>query len=372
MASEWQKITLGELLDNWGGEIKTGPFGTKLKASEYSEEGVPVISVGEVQLGRLVLHNRTPKVPPSVTDRMPEYLLNAGDIVFGRKGAVERSARVAPEQEGWFLGSDFIRLRLPDTCDSGFVSYQFLSQAHKQWMIQHAAGTTMASLNEKIIRLIPISLPPIHVQKNIAHVLGTLDDRIELNRRMNETLEGMAQALFKSWFVDFDPVVDNALASGKEIPGELSVKAQARAALGDKRKPLPEAIRSLFPDEFTYSDELGWIPVGWKVGAVGDILERLTIRKRYKKKDVTDYGLTPVYEQGASLLLGYHNGEAEIEASVESPAFIFGDHTCVTKLSCEPFSISENVIPLRGNKYPTLWTYYAIQGKQSFEEYRRH
>lgn len=274
MVSEWHKITIGELLSTSGGEIKTGPFGTKLKAAEYSDVGVPVISVGEVQFGRLVLHNRTPKVPPSVTNRMPEYLLCEGDIVFGRKGAVERSARVKLEQEGWFLGSDGIRLRLPSVCDSSFVSYQFLSEVHKQWMIQHAAGTTMASLNEKIIKLVPLTLPPLPEQKAIAHVLGTLDDRIELNRRMNETLEGMAQALFKSWFVDFDPVIDNALASGKEIPEELNEKAQARSALGDKRKPLPEAIRNLFPDEFVYSDEMGWIPLGWEVGTLGKVVSQ--------------------------------------------------------------------------------------------------
>ena len=70
--------------------------------------------------------------------------------------------------------------------------------------------------------------------------------------------------------------------------------------------------------------------------------------------------------------MGYHDGEAEIKATPEAPAFIFGDHTCVTKLSCEPFSISENVIPLKGKQYPTFWVYYAMQDKQSFEEYRRH
>ena len=118
-----------------------------------------------------------------------------------------------------------------------------------------------------------LCLPSIGEQKAIGHVLGTLDDRIELNRRMNETLESMAQALFKSWFVDFDPVIDNALASGKEIPGELSEKAQARATLGDKRRPLPEEIRILFSDEFIYNDELGWIPEGWEVGLLSEIAE---------------------------------------------------------------------------------------------------
>jgi type I restriction enzyme, S subunit len=217
-----------------------------------------------------------------------------------------------------------------------------------------------------------IHLPSKEERKEIGAFLAGFDEKIELNRRMNETLEAMAQALFKSWFVDFDPVIDNALASGKEIPAELSERAAVRAALGDKRQPLPPEIRTLFPDEFTDSPKLGWIPKGWEVGVVGDILERLNVKKRYKKKDVADHGVVPVYEQGANLLLGYHNGVAEIEAALEAPAFIFGDHTCVTKLSCEPFSISENVIPLKGKKYPTIWVYYAIQGKQSFEEYRRH
>ncbi len=273
MDAEWPTTTLGQFLDSDGGEIKTGPFGTKLKASQYTSRGVPVISVGEVQLGRLVVHERTPKVPTEITNAMPEYLLREGDIVFGRKGAVERSARVQADQHGWFLGSDGIRLRLPNTCDSRFISYQFLSASHKQWMIQHAAGTTMASLNEKIIRLIPLHIPPLHAQKAIAHILGTLDDKIELNRQMNSTLESMAQALFKSWFVDFDPVIDNALAAGNDIPDALQAKAEQRKALGDNRKPLPDGLQQQFPDRFVFTEEMGWVPEGWDVSSVGQEFE---------------------------------------------------------------------------------------------------
>ena len=104
-------------------------------------------------------------------------------------------------------------------------------------------------------------------QKAIAHILGTLDDKIELNRQMNATLEAMAQALFKSWFVDFDPVIDNALAAGNSIPEPLQAKAEVRAALGDQRKPLPEAIQKQFPSRFVFSEEMGWIPEGWEVNA---------------------------------------------------------------------------------------------------------
>jgi len=88
-----EESTIGALLDETGGSIKTGPFGTKLKASEYTATGAPVISVGEVGFGRLRIHYNTPRVDETVFSRMPEFLLKAGDIVFGRKGSVERSAQ---------------------------------------------------------------------------------------------------------------------------------------------------------------------------------------------------------------------------------------------------------------------------------------
>jgi len=236
--------TLGELIDSDGGDIKTGPFGTKLKAAEYTPTGVPVISVGEVGYGRLRLHAKTPRVDASVTNRMPEYLLRHGDIVFGRKGAVDRVARVHIEQDGWFLGSDGIRVRLPSSCDSAFIAYQLLVPSHRDWMIQHAAGSTMPSLNEGIIRRIPIVLPSLDEQRAIAHVLGSLDDKIEQNRRTASKLEGLARAVFKAWFVDFEPVKAKA-AGATAFPG---MSSEAFAAL---------------PVRLANSDS-GPVPEGWE------------------------------------------------------------------------------------------------------------
>jgi type I restriction enzyme S subunit len=181
---------------------------------------------------------------------MPEYLLKAGDIVFGRKGAVERSAQVQLDEDGYFLGSDGIRIRLNDKeCDPKFISYQLQTTAHRNWMIQHAAGSTMPSLNEGIIRRIPIVLKPLSEQKAIAAVLGALDDKIELNRRMNATLEAMARALFQSWFVDFDPV--RAKLDGREPVGLVTSDA------------------ALFPEQLEDSP-LGYIPKGWIAGTLSD------------------------------------------------------------------------------------------------------
>jgi type I restriction enzyme S subunit len=245
--------TIGALLARDGGSVKTGPFGTTLKAKEYSSEGVPLISVGEVGCGALRVHGSTPRAPREVVERLPEYVLQEGDIVFGRKGAVDRSAMVKRDQAGWFLGSDGIRLRLPRTCDARFIAYQLQTHEARSWLLQHATGTTMASLNQGTIERLPIALPTLPEQRAIAHILGTLDEKIELNRRMNETLEAMARALFKSWFVDFDPV---------------RAKAEGRDA------GLPQHLADLFPDSLEDS-ELGEIPIEWRVGRFGDVVEQL-------------------------------------------------------------------------------------------------
>jgi type I restriction enzyme S subunit len=258
-----EESTLGALLDATRGSIKTGPFGTKLKASEYTAAGVPAISVGEGGFGRLRIHHDTPRVDETITSRMPEFLLKAGDIVFGRKGAVERSAQVQPEEDGYFLGSDGIRVRLNvEECDPKFISYQLLTKAHSNWMIQHAAGTTMPSLNEGIIRRIPIVLKPLPEQRAIASVLGSLDDKIELNRRMNATLEAMARALFQSWFVDFDPVRRNA----DRDPNQPSTRPGGHPSPTGRRDGDEGLVGhdKLFPDSFQDS-ELGRIPKGWEI-----------------------------------------------------------------------------------------------------------
>jgi len=158
---------------------------------------------------------------------------------------------------------------------------------------RHAGGSAVPTLNRNHIHPIEINLPPIQEQKAIAHILGTLDDKIELNRKMNETLEDMAKALFKSWFVDFDPVLDKALVAGNEIPEPLQAKAEKRKALGDKRKPLPVEIADLFPDSFTFTEELGWIPEGWEVNKIGSLCD-VSSSKRIFAKEYQDTGI-PFY-----------------------------------------------------------------------------
>jgi type I restriction enzyme S subunit len=252
MGSDARESCLGEIISEGQAELQTGPFGTMLKAEEYSSEGAPVISVGEIREGYLEIGAKTPRVSSETIERLPRFLLQENDIVFGRKGSTHRNALIKKEEEGYFLGSDGIRLRVngKSICPR-YLSYQLRGGKAVSWLKSNSEGTTMPSLNQDILSRFPITLLPIVEQKVIAHILGTLDDKIEINRNTNETLEAMAKALFQSWFVDFDPV---------------------RAKAAGCPTGLPDEISNLFPDSFEES-ELGEIPRGWRICCVNDLCD---------------------------------------------------------------------------------------------------
>ncbi|MQM29613.1 MAG: hypothetical protein CRU78_03305 [Candidatus Accumulibacter phosphatis] len=168
---EWNVKAVHEI-----GQIKTGPFGTLLKASEYSgSHGVPLISVGEVGAGVFRVTDRTPRVPENVVRRLPQYVLRTGDIVFGRKGAVDRSALVSRAEDGWFLGSDGISIRPSSRCHPPYLAAQLQSQAVQSWLIQNAIGTTMPSLNQGILSRVQIPYASEAEQRAIAAALSDVD-----------------------------------------------------------------------------------------------------------------------------------------------------------------------------------------------------
>lgn len=169
---DWEVRSVGEFAT-----IKTGPFGTILKASEYATSGgVPLISVGEIRDGYLKVTDETPRVPKTVTRRLPQYLLRKDDVVFGRKGGVDRSALISANQGGWFLGSDGLSIRSNSTVHSPYIALQLQNSRVKAWLLQHAIGTTMPSLNQAILERVVISVPPTKAeQEAIAEALSDTD-----------------------------------------------------------------------------------------------------------------------------------------------------------------------------------------------------
>jgi len=192
---DWEVRTIGQLA-----LIKTGPFGTLLKASEYSENGVPLISVGEIREGYLRIAENTPRISSAVTRRLPQYLLRTGDIVFGRKGGVQRSVLIRPEQNGWFLGSDGITVRPTKDCNSAYLAFQFQSARVQEWLLRNAIGTTMPSLNQDILCNLAVPVPPTSAEQEcIVAVLNDMDaDLAALEGKLGKARQlkhGMMQEL---------------------------------------------------------------------------------------------------------------------------------------------------------------------------------
>ena len=249
LPDEWEYTTLGIACVRGGGDIQTGPFGSQLHASDYVSNGIPSIMPTNIGDNRINLDGIA-HISRNDAKRLSRYLVRAGDIVYSRRGDVKRRALVRRAEDGWLCGTGCVRVRLGENgVDSRYASYFLAHPYVQEWIVRHAHGATMPNLNTSILSECPFVIPPQREQRAIAHILGTLDDKIELNGRMNETLEGMARALFKSWFVDFGPV---------------------RAKMAGRDPDMPRLVADLFPDQLVDS-ELGEIPETWRVGCLAEI-----------------------------------------------------------------------------------------------------
>jgi type I restriction enzyme, S subunit len=229
--------------------IQTGPFGSQLHQKDYVPTGTPIITVEHLGENR-ILHKNLPRVSDPDRDRLARYLLQEGDIVFSRVGSVDRRALVRKEEHGWMFSGRCLRVRPdPNKIDPSFLSYFFGFPAFKDHIRSIAVGATMPSLNTSLLSDVLVPYPKsLTEQRAIAHILGTLDDKIELNRQRNETLEAMARALFKDWFVDFGPV---------------------RAKMEGRKPYLPADLWNLFPGRL---DDEGK-PAGWKLAPASETIE---------------------------------------------------------------------------------------------------
>lgn len=269
MAGEWVETTLGEVSSEISYGYTESACGDKV--------GPKFLRITDIQGGG-VDWSAVPYCPISREDHQ-KYRLHEGDIVIARTGNSTGENFLFRGGHDAVFASYLIRFRVDQsTADPRFVWYSLRTPAWWSFINNSKTGSAQAGANAKILGQYPVQLPPLAEQRAIAHILGTLDDKIELNRRMNETLEGMARALFKSWFVDFDPVIDNAQAAGNPIPEEFRDRAAQRAeaaqSAASQGRPfgLPKPLAAQFPNAFHDSD-LGPIPNGWEVKGIGDCVE---------------------------------------------------------------------------------------------------
>ena len=195
----WKLVEIGALVAENLADLQTGPFGTMLLASEYKEEGTPVVAVKNIGDNKLIYaDNDIPRVDEETRIRLLRYSLNEGDILFGRKGAVDRRALVSRDEVGWLQGSDCIRLRFfSSEIDPKYVSFYLGSPQHTEWILAHSVGSTMSSLNQSILSRISFLLPPLEEQRKIAAILSTWDEAIGLVEQLIAVLGRRKQALMQ-------------------------------------------------------------------------------------------------------------------------------------------------------------------------------
>ncbi|GHC62246.1 restriction endonuclease subunit S [Roseibacillus persicicus] len=264
--SSWKIHSLESICD--------GVFDCPHSTPKLVDEGIFMVRTQDIRKGYFDTSNAVFVSQETYEERIKRAEPSPGDILFSREGTYFGDAAEIPPGTKVCLGQRMVLIRpKSEVINPSFLRIWINSATLQNYLLAFRDGTVAERLNMSTVRTLPIPIPPLPEQKAIAHILGTLDDKIELNRRMNATLEGMAQALFKSWFVDFDPVIDNALAAGNPIPDELAPRAEVRRQAlangttqqGSIHHPTLSVPKSLFPTAFEFNDELGWIPEGWEV-----------------------------------------------------------------------------------------------------------
>ena len=338
----WRSLTVGELVEEDTADIQTGPFGTQLKASHYVEDGIPVINVRNIGFGDLK-PEKLEFVSDETADRLSTHLLQRQDIVFGRKGAVDRHLFVRDEQEHWLQGSDCIRLRFAtDEIIPRFVSYLFLTDAHQKWMLAQSGNkATMASLNHGIIKRIPLRIPTPTVQQHIVGILSAYDDLIDNNSRRIVLLEEAARQLYREWFVRL------------RFPGHEHTRITDGAPEGWEKTNASQAMSILSGGTPKTS-----VPDFWD----GDILF-------YTPKDASDHCYVVETERSITEL-GLNNCNSRLYQ--RDTIFISARGTVgKLNLACQPMAMSQSCYALVGKGHVSqFFLYCALQ--ESIEHLKQH
>ena len=265
----WEIAKLGDISKN----IQTGPFGSQLHQSDYSECGIPVVMPKDL-VGGKISGESIARVDKTHVERLCRHKIEVGDILYSRRGDVGRCAHVTKKEEGWLCGTGCLRVTVDsEKADSRFVFFQLQHPDTVGWVEKHAVGATMLNLNTTILSSVPIRLPALEIQKRIADILSAYDDLIENNQKQIKLLEEATQRLYKEWFVNL------------RFPGHENTKI------------------------------VDGVPEGWSRTNINEIL---TFHRGYDlTRNEMKAGRYPVV--GSTTVIGYHN-----EFKLKGPGIVTG------------------------------------------------
>lgn len=352
--NEWTKFRVEDIAE----KIAIGPFGSRMKSETYTLSGVPVIRGTNITGGRNFSGDWV-YVSEADADQMANCNVRDGDLVFPHRGAIGEVGIVPGDKGRYIISSSLMTLRCDSTkAHSLYLYYFFKSYEGRHELLKNASQVGTPGIGQPLtsLRSIEVCLPPVEQQKRVAGVLSSLDDKIELNRRMNDTLEAMARAIFNSWFVDFDPVRAKA---GGEFPDSIC-----------QRLGMTTELLAQFPETFVESP-LGATPAGWTVCALDDIAEYLNGLALQKFPAVEGDDWLPVIK--ISQLRAGHTNTADKASTQVPPAYVVenGDVLFSWSGSLEVDiwcggrgALNQHLFKVTSNTYPKwfyfLWTRHHL------------
>jgi type I restriction enzyme S subunit len=331
--SGWELVPLKDLLLN-DKAISVGV----MYPGEHLDGGIPLIKVGDVSNGE-ILKAPDSRISPIVDEEYKRTRLVGNELLITLVGNPGECVIVEPHMKGWNAARALAVLRFKNPEIRHWLKLIIQSKPSRHIIDSRLNTTVQKTLNLKDVKELPVLMPSEKIRDSLCCYYYTLEHKSTLNRQINQTLEQMAQALFKSWFVDFDPVVDNALDAGffeqdLAFPDELLRRAEARRAVREHGdfKPLPKATRQLFPAAFEECAEPsvglgGWVPQGWTVQTCEEISDKIGMGPFGSNIKVSTF-----VEDGVPVISGTHLKQVLLEEHDYN--YITEEHALKLKNSC--------------------------------------
>ena len=358
--SKWREIPLGKLSHR----VTKGTTPTTV-GGRFTDRGIAFVKVESITNDGRIVEDKLAHIDEETNNLLARSSLEKDDILFTIAGTIGRVGRV---QDNILPANtnQAVAIVRPDQSivESKYLYYSLRDDARIQRVHSRIVQSVQANFSLSELSAVEIPLPPLNEQREIAHVLGTLDDKIELNRRMNKTLEAMARELFKSWFVDFDPVrakIAGLWRRGESLPG------------------LPADLYDLFPDRLVDS-ELGEFPEGWRVGGLNDAIETLsggtpkTSKEEYWDGDIPWYTAKDAPSLSDIFVLTTERSISQAGVDHSSTKVLPVGTTVITargtvgRLACLgiPMAMNQTCYGLRGALgYPDYFTYWNVRNTVS-------
>lgn len=329
--------TIGEIVES----VAIGPFGSRMKADLYTADGVRVIRGTNLMNGR-TLSGDWVYVSNETANGLSACNVLPGDLVFPHRGSIGEVGIAPADGNRYILSSSLMRLRCDlSTTDPLYLYYFFKSRDGRYQLLKNASQVGTPGIGQPLASLkgVALELPPITQQRAVSSVLSALDDKIELNRRMNETLEAMARALFKDWFIDFGPV--RAKMEGRQPPG------------------LSSEIAALFPDKLSSDD----VPNGWQIlplDQIADFLNGLALQK-YPADGNDDLPVIKIAQMRTGITEGsaYASGSIPSRYVVSDGDVLFSWSGSLTQMvwTGGRGALNQHLFKVTSQKYPK-WMHY--------------